>query len=81
MEIELMKYTTLWWGGGNMWRGTHLSKGVAARNWFTTIDVSSAIAFPVEEHDRVNITMLIIYKLTILVMCPVIYDCNLIGYC
>lgn len=27
---------------------SYLSEGVAARNWFTTIDVSSAIVFPVE---------------------------------
>lgn len=34
-----------------MWTASHhayLSVGVAARNWFTTIEVSSAITFPVE---------------------------------
>lgn len=49
-----------------MCRGTHLREGVAARNWFTTIDVSSAIAFPVEDHGRVNKTMLIILSIPLL---------------
>lgn len=53
-------------GGVIMCRGTHLREGVAARNWFITIDVSSAIAFPVEDHDRINKTMLIILTIPLL---------------
>lgn len=56
MNMTLMEHRTCFvvTEGTNKRRGTHLREGVAARNWFTTIDVSSAIAFPVEGHDRIN---------------------------
>lgn len=70
MEVERkvngVHNTLLWQRGVIMCRGTHLREGVAARNWFTTIDVSSAIAFPVEDHGRINKTMLIILTIPLL---------------
>lgn len=55
MSIKFIDHIRLCCDSG----GTCLSEGVAARNWFTTIDVSSAIAFPVKKQEE---NKLIIYN-------------------